>query len=44
LKDLRRHTTPLALAFIIISDYEEECVGNIITKEVEGAQQPIEVE
>jgi len=41
LKDLWRHLAP---AFIIINDYEEEHVENIVTEEVEWAQQPIEVE
>jgi hypothetical protein len=44
LKELWRHVAPLAPAFIIINDSEEEHVENIVTEEVERAQQPIEVE
>jgi hypothetical protein len=44
LRDLRRHTAPLAPTFIIISDCEEEHVENIVTKEVKRAQQLVEVE
>jgi hypothetical protein len=44
LRDLRKHIAPLAPTFNIIGNFDEENVEDIVMKEVEQAQQPVEVE
>jgi len=44
LKDLRRHTTPLAPAFIIINESKEKHVENKAIEEAKWAQQLVEIE